>query len=146
MYFALEQFVKGVHHSLVRDSADSKVPLKYLAQTDIVRYLLTETDTFPHLRDILSQPVQVATTKNVASVYLSTPITEAIELLVEWSALPVLSDDSGWNVPISVHRFSEPCSKLKFFTGAVVSHLSAADFKRRSTSDVHALPGQFGFT
>ena len=92
LYFALEQFVKGVHHALVKDSSDSTVPLKYLAQTDILRFLLADTTALPHLEVLLVQPVSVMATTEVVPVYLSTPILEAIALLVEHSALPVVNE------------------------------------------------------
>lgn len=118
LYFALEQFVKGVHHSLVRDSRDESAPLKYLAQTDIVRYLLDDSKAMPHLQLVLVQPVEVMSTKTVAHVSLSTPLTDAIMLLVEYSALPVVNE-----------------------SGHVVSHLSASDFKGKSTDDLRRMPG-----
>lgn len=98
LYFALEQFVKGVHHALVRDSKQSAVPLKYLSQTDILRYLLSETTALPHLELVLVQQVNVMATRTVVPVYLNTPIKEAIALLVDHSALPVVNE-AGACVP-----------------------------------------------
>ena len=92
LYFALEQFVKGVHHALVNDSKDSAVPIKYLAQTDILRFLLEDTTALPHLELLLVQPVSVMATRSVVPVFLSTPLPEAIALLVEHSALPVVNE------------------------------------------------------
>jgi CBS domain-containing protein len=92
LYFALEQFVKGVHHALVRDSKDNTAPLKYLAQTDILRFLLADPTALPHLEVLLVQPVEIMATRTVVPVYLSTPLTEAIALLVEHSALPVVNE------------------------------------------------------
>jgi hypothetical protein len=83
---------KGVHHALVFDSQDSNAPLKYLAQTDIARYLLADTTSFPHLQAILSQPVELFCTHPVLPVYLHTLLTEAIQLLVKHSALPVVNE------------------------------------------------------
>lgn len=118
LYFALEQFVKGVHHALVRDAKDLKMPLKYLAQTDILRFLLADTNALPHLQVLLVQPVHIMATKEVAYVSFSTPLNEAISLLVEYSALPVVND-----------------------AGVVISHLSASDFKGKSTTDLRATQG-----
>lgn len=95
MYFALEQFVKGVHHALVRDSKDSSIPLKYLAQTDILRFLLADSTALPHLEVLWVQPVQVMATFAVVPVFLGTPLTEAIALLVEHSALPVVNEEGA---------------------------------------------------
>lgn len=92
LYFAMEQFIKGVHHALVQESADSAAPLKYLAQSDIVRYLVHHTDAFPSLELLLVQPVEVVTTCYVVPVLLSAPLTDAIALLVEHGALPVVND------------------------------------------------------
>jgi len=119
LYFAMEQFIKGVHHSLVQNTEDPNVPLKYLAQTDIVRFLIHNPDAFPALEAILVQPVEVVTTCFVTPAYLSTPLVEAIALLVEHGAVPVVNED-----------------------GIVVSNLSASDFKGKSTTDLRAAPGK----
>ena len=93
LYFAMEQFCKGVHHALVRDSTkDSSAPLKYLGQTDILRFLLADTTSFPHLEVLLAERVEIVSTDQVVPVYLTTPLTEAIALLVEHSALPVVNE------------------------------------------------------
>lgn len=93
LYFAMEQFIKGVHHSLVQNTEDPHVPLKYLAQIDIMRYLIHNPDAFPSLDELLVQPVDVVTTDFVTPVYLSTPLVEAIALLVQHGAVPVVNDD-----------------------------------------------------
>jgi hypothetical protein len=92
LYFAMEQFINGVHHSLVQDAADASAPLKYLAQTDIVRYLIHHTDAFPSLEVLLMQPTEVVISCFLVSVQLSTPLTEAIPLLVEHGAVPVVNE------------------------------------------------------
>ena len=94
LYFALEQFVQGVHHSLVQDSQDQEgiLPLKYLAQTDILRFLLSDPTSLPHLKMLMEQPVETVASKAVGSVSLTTPLKEAIAQLVEHSALPVIND------------------------------------------------------
>jgi hypothetical protein len=92
LYFAMEQFIKGVHHSLVQDPSDSSAPLKYLGQIDIVRYLIHNTSAFPTLEALLVQPVEVVTSCFVVPVHLATPIVEAIGLLTEHSALPVVNE------------------------------------------------------
>ena len=92
LYFALEQFVKGVHHALVRDSKESATPLKYLAQTDILRFLLADSTALPHLEVLWAQPVKVMATFPVVAASLTTPLREAITLLVEHGAVPVVND------------------------------------------------------
>jgi hypothetical protein len=101
LYFAMEQFIKGVHHSLVQNSDDPTVPLKYLAQTDIVRYLVHNPSAFPALDGLLTQPVEVVTTCFVTPVYLTTPLVDAIPLLVEYGALPVVNQDGMFIYRIS---------------------------------------------
>lgn len=92
LYFSMEQFISGVHHSLVKEPSDNtNAPLKYLAQIDIVRYLTHHQDAFPALGALLMQPVEVVMSCFLLSVSLSTPLTEAIELLTEHSALPVVN-------------------------------------------------------
>lgn len=95
LYFALEQFVKGVHHALVQDSNDEEgtLPLKFLAQTDILRFLTSDPTALPHLKMLLEQPVGAVSTPCAAvSVSLATPLREAIALLREHSSLPVANE------------------------------------------------------
>lgn len=117
LYFAMEQFCKGVHHALVYDSKDRCAPLKYLSQRDIAAYLIADTTSLPHLQTVLSMPVESISTCPVTPVYLSTPLTDAIPMLTEFSALPVVNE-----------------------AGVVVSNLSASDFRGKSIAELRSSP------
>lgn len=108
LYFAMEQFVKGVHHALVRPANDTSrsLALKYLSQTDIVGYLLSDISAMPHLEALLAQPVGDMATMEVVSVRLTTPLNEAIALLVEHSALPVVNEAGAYLQNVCLHNIN----------------------------------------
>ncbi len=57
LFFAMEQFSRGVHHAFVIDETHKGTGPKMLAQSDIVRFLLRNSDSLPHITTLLQGPV-----------------------------------------------------------------------------------------
>lgn len=93
LHVAMEQFCKGCHHALAID--EHQLP-KMLSQTDIIRYIYNNRNSeMLHVNQVLDLRLSDISQVEAVTVSSDTTIQDALPLLLQFGALPVLDANHG---------------------------------------------------
>ena len=96
LFFAMEQFSRGVHHAFVIDETQKDAGPKMLAQSDIVRFLLSHSHAFPHVATLLQAPILLHCSDATVYGEPSERLISVLEKMLRHHGVPIV--DSSMRV------------------------------------------------
>lgn len=111
MEFLMEEFCKGTHYALVVEEHHPEVPVRMVAQADVVRYLFSHRQLYP----IFQHRVSEFATTDVRSLHEHASMISALPLLLQFRAVPIVNVE-----------------------GHLVGSLSVSDLKGINSADIAA--------